>query len=146
MRILIINGPNLNMLGIREPSIYGNHTLEKLEENIKKYCKRKSIKIKFKQSNYEGKIIKYIHKAYKKEYDGIVINPGAFTHYSYAIFDAIKAVNIPTVAVHISDINNREEFRKKSVIKDACIKEIIGLGFKGYTDAIKFLYRFVSKN
>ncbi|MBQ2890914.1 MAG: type II 3-dehydroquinate dehydratase [Clostridia bacterium] len=138
MKIMVINGPNLNMLGIREPEIYGDKTFADLENIIEEHGKEKGIEITSLQSNSEGEIIDYIHYAYGN-YDGIVINPGAYTHYSYAIADAISAVSIPTVEVHISDINKREEFRKISVTKAACVKQISGHGFDGYLEAIDFL-------
>ena len=135
MKILVINGPNLNMLGKREPHIYGNATLEDLENLIKDTFKDK-IYIEFFQSNHEGYIIDRLHES-NDTFDGVVINPGAFTHYSYAIYDAIKAININCVEVHISNIHERqEEFRKKSVTAGACIGQISGFGFYGYILAI----------
>lgn len=135
MKILVINGPNLNMLGKREPHIYGNATLEDLENLIKDTFKDK-IYIEFFQSNHEGDIIDRLHES-NDTFDGVVINPGAFTHYSYAIYDAIKSININCVEVHISNIHQRqEEFRKKSVTAGACIGQISGFGFYGYILAI----------
>ena len=135
MKILVINGPNLNMLGKREPHIYGNATLEDLENLIKDTFKDK-IYIEFFQSNHEGGIIDRLHES-NDTFDGVVINPGAFTHYSYAIYDAIKSININCVEVHISNIHQRqEEFRKKSVTAGACIGQISGFGFYGYILAI----------
>lgn len=130
MKIIVINGPNLNMLGKREPTIYGNNTLEDLENYIKNEFKEK-LHIEFFQSNYEGAIIDMLHKA-NDEFDGVVINPGAFTHYSYAIHDAIKSIKTKVVEVHISNIHQREEFRQKSVTASACIGQISGFGFYGY--------------
>ncbi len=141
MKIMVINGPNLNMLGIREPEIYGNKTFSDLENMIEEYGEEKGIEITSLQSNSEGEIIDYIHYAYGN-FDGIVINPGAYTHYSYAIADAISAVSIPTVEVHISDLNKREEFRRISVTKASCIKQISGHGFDGYLEAIDFLCQY----
>lgn len=138
MKILVINGPNLNLLGIREPEIYGNKTFADLENMIESYGEEKEVEVTSLQSNSEGEIIDYIHYALGN-YDGIVINPGAYTHYSYAIADAISAVSIPTVEVHISDINKREEFRKISVTKASCINQISGHGFEGYLEAIDYL-------
>ena len=138
MKILVINGPNLNMLGIREPDIYGRQTYNDLVEMIKKYCDENSIEAEFFQSNHEGAIIDRIQEAYGNT-DGIVINPAAYTHTSIAILDALKTVAIPTVEVHISDISSREEFRRHSYISQACIKTIKGLGFDGYIEAIKEL-------
>ncbi len=141
MKILIINGPNLNLLGIREKNIYGNSSYKDLKQYLKTIAKQEKTKIKILQSNSEGRIVDYIHYALKKKYDGIVINPGAYTHYSYAIFDAIKAVNIKTVEVHLSDIAKREEFRKNSVISSACVKTIMGKHFQGYKEAIEYFVK-----
>ena len=138
MNILVINGPNLNMLGIRDKNIYGDKSYSYLVKMIKDYAKKNKIKVKCVQSNYEGKIIDYIHKSLFK-FDGIIINAGAYTHYSYAIKDALNCVNIPKVEVHISNIYEREDFRKVSVIKDECIASIIGKGFNGYLEAIDLL-------
>lgn len=135
LKFLIINGPNLNMLGIREPSIYGNMTYPLLCDFIKNEAVKMFIDTDFFQSNHEGAIIDAIHSAYQK-YDGIVINPGAYTHYSYAILDALKSVAIPTAEIHISDIDSREEFRKISVIRPACCVCVAGRGYQGYVDAV----------
>lgn len=137
-RLLIINGPNLNMLGIREPDIYGTKTLNDLKEMIKKHCKDLGIGCKLFQSNHEGEIVEEIQKAYMR-FDGIIINPAAYTHTSIAILDAIKAVGIPTVEVHISDISDREEFRKLSYVSLVAEKRIIGHGFEGYIEAVDYL-------
>lgn len=138
MNILIVNGVNLNMLGIRDTKIYGQETYLDLVNKIKKYAKEKKIKVKCVQSNYEGKIVEYIQKSINK-YDGIVINAGAYTHYSIAIKDALNAVNIPKVEVHISNIYEREDFRKVNFIKDECIASVIGKGLDGYLEAIDIL-------
>ena len=138
MNILVINGPNLNMLGTRDTNVYGTTTYKELVNIIKKYCKNKNVKVKCVQSNSEEKIINYIHKSLKK-YQGIIINAGAFTHYSIAIKDALRAINIPKVDVHISDIYNREEYRKVNYIKDECIASIVNKGFDGYIEAIDLL-------
>lgn len=138
MNILVINGPNLNLLGIREKEIYGVSTYKDLVNKIKRYAKEKNIKVKCVQTNYEGKIIDYIQNSINK-YQGIIINAGAYTHYSVAIKDALKAVSIPCVDVHISDINNREDYRKVNYIKDECIASIINKGFDGYIEAIDLL-------
>ena len=130
MKIIVINGPNLNMLGKREPTVYGNNTLEDLENYIRNEFKEK-IDVEFFQSNYEGAIIDMLHRA-NDEFDGVVINPGAFTHYSYAIHDAIKSIKTKVVEVHISNVHQREEFRQKSVTAAACIGQISGFGFYGY--------------
>lgn len=136
--IVIINGPNLNMLGIREKSIYGEQTYDGLVEYIKT-ARSRVVSLDFFQSNHEGSIIDRLHKCYFDKVDGIVINPGAYTHYSYAILDAIKAINIPTVEVHISNVDEREPFRKISVTAPACVAQIKGLGFEGYVKAIDVL-------
>lgn len=138
MKYLVINGPNLNMLGIREPGVYGTDSYNDLCEKIKARADELGVEVEFFQSNSEGGIIDKIQSAYGEK-DGIVINPGAYTHYSYAIHDAIKAVNIPTVEVHISDIYAREDFRSKSVTAPACISQISGRGFDGYIMALEEL-------
>lgn len=138
MKIVVINGPNLNMLGIREPGIYGEGTYNELLEFIREKALEMGVETDFFQSNSEGAIIDKIQACYG-EVDGIVINPGAYTHYSYAIHDAIKSVMIPTVEVHISDIHQREDFRRISVTAPACIRQISGLGWDGYIEAIKEL-------
>ena len=138
MNILFINGPNLNLLGIREPGIYGSGTYEDLCKMIKEKASDVDVNVEFYQSNHEGAIIDKIHSA-MGIFDGIVINPGAYTHYSYAILDAIKAVKVPTVEVHISDIHSRESFRSVSVTAAACIAQISGHGFEGYCEAIDLL-------
>lgn len=136
MKVMIINGPNLNMVGVREKGIYGNKDFNDICEYIKVSAKERNIDITLLQSNVEGEIINFIHKAYYEKYEAIIINPGAYTHYSYAIFDAIKAVNIKTVEVHLSNIHAREEFRHKSVTACACIGQICGFGEKGYVLAM----------
>lgn len=141
MKILVINGPNLNMVGIREKGIYGTRDFKDICDYIKKEGQKRNIDIDLYQSNIEGEIINEIHKAYYDKYDGIIINPGAFTHYSYAIFDAIKAVNINTVEVHLSNIHAREEFRHKSVIAPACIGQICGFKEFGYVMAMEAIVR-----
>ncbi len=138
MKILVINGPNLNMLGIREPDIYGRQTLADLEEMIKNHCDQRQIEVEFYQSNHEGCLVDKIQEGYGKV-DGIVINPGAYTHTSVAILDAVKSVGIPTVEVHISDPDEREEFRKTSYIRLACIATVKGKGFKGYLEAVDII-------
>ena len=138
MKILVINGPNLNMLGIREPDHYGKETYADLCTKIENHCKNKNIEVTLYQSNHEGDLVDAIQKAYGKV-DGIVINPGAYTHTSIAILDAVKSVNIPTVEVHISKVEEREEFRQISYIRLACVKTITGHGTDGYLEAIDFL-------
>ena len=136
MKIQVIHGPNLNMLAIREVGIYGSMTLEEMDLKIIEEAKKMGIEVSTFQSNYEGAIIDKIHSCHNC-FDGIVINPGAFTHYSYAIRDAIASVNIPTIEVHLSNIEERESFRKISVTKDVCIKQIMGKGYKSYLEALE---------
>ena len=138
MKILIVNGPNINMLGIREKNIYGNNDYNSLVEKIKKEASELDCQVDFFQSNIEGEIITSIQKA-SGVYDGIIINPAAYTHYSVGILDALKSVNIPAIEVHISNIHQREYFRKKSVTAEGCIGQISGLGFEGYTLALRGL-------
>ncbi|MDY2845926.1 MAG: type II 3-dehydroquinate dehydratase [Eubacteriales bacterium] len=135
MKLLIINGPNINMLGIREPGIYGKQDYNALLSLIDKTCRENSIEYEHYQSNHEGDIVDKIQSAYGK-FDGIVINPAAYTHTSVAILDALKAVAIPTVEVHISDVSTREEFRRHSFVSLAAVKTIIGHGLDGYSEAI----------
>lgn len=136
--ILVIHGPNLNLLGEREPEIYGKMTLKELEQEIKTYCKGKPVKLKYLQSNHEGQLIDWIHQ-YRHWAHGMIINPGALTHYSYALRDAIAGVSVPTVEVHISDISKREPFRQISVIQPVCIAQISGKGKQGYFEAVDVL-------
>ncbi len=144
MNILIINGPNLNMLGMREPDIYGSATLADLKRMITDHCNGKNIQLDFFQSNHEGAIVDRIQVACGK-FDGIVINPAAYTHTSIAILDALKAVGIPAVEVHLSDIDTREEFRKFSYTSLACIATVKGKHFRGYLEAIDILIDHLNK-
>ncbi|MBQ4349368.1 MAG: type II 3-dehydroquinate dehydratase [Clostridia bacterium] len=138
MKILVINGPNLNMLGIREPAHYGRETYGDLVKKIETYCQSKGIECECYQSNHEGCLVDKIQQAYGS-FDGIVINPGAYTHTSIALLDAVKSVSIPTVEVHISKVEEREDFRQVSYIRLACVKTITGQGTDGYLQAIDFL-------
>ena len=138
MKIRVINGPNINMLGIREPEIYGSTKYSDLVDMIEVHAEKSGIDIEVMQSNHEGDLVDMIQECYGK-LDGIVINPGAYTHTSVAILDAVKAVSIPTVEVHISDPDTRDEFRKISYIRSACVKTIKGHGLNGYIEAIDFL-------
>ena len=138
MKILVINGPNLNMLGIREPDHYGRETYDDLIAKIDRHCAAKGIEVEQYQSNHEGDLVDKIQSAYQNA-DGIVINPGAYTHTSIALLDAVKAVGIPTVEVHISKVEEREDFRQISYIRLACVKTITGHGTNGYIEAINFL-------
>ena len=137
-KIMVLNGPNLNMLGIRKPEIYGSESYADLEAYIENYGEEKGIEVTVLQSNCEGELIDFIHHALGN-YDGIVINPGAYTHYSYAIHDALEAVSLPAVEVHLSDIHSREDFRRISVTAPACLCQISGEGFLGYRKAIDYL-------
>lgn len=139
MNILVINGPNLNMLGIREPALYGSGTYDALCGKIKDYCGQKGITVSFYQSNHEGALVDRIQEAYRDGTDGIVINPGAYTHTSIALLDAVKSVCIPTVEVHISKVEEREDFRQVSYIRAACVATVTGKGFDGYLEAIDIL-------
>ncbi len=138
MKILVINGPNLNMLGIREPGHYGRETYADLVKKIEDYCNKENIECECYQSNHEGCLVDKIQEAYGKV-DGIVINPGAYTHTSIALLDAVKSVSIPTVEVHISKVEEREDFRQVSYIRLACVKTITGQGTDGYLQAIDYL-------
>lgn len=138
MKILVINGPNLNMLGIREPKHYGKETYSQLVQKIKNHCAKNNIEVEVFQSNHEGELVDAIQSAYGKA-DGIVINPAAYTHTSVAILDAVKAVGIPTVEVHISKVEEREDFRQISFIRLAAVKTITGHGTDGYLEAIDYL-------
>ena len=140
MRILVINGPNINMLGIREPDIYGKNTYTDLCELIQNYAAEKGVEVKLFQSNHEGSIVDEIQAALGN-FDGIVINPAAYTHTSVALLDAVKAVSIPTVEVHISKVEEREDFRQISYIRQACCKTITGCGIDGYVMAINHLVK-----
>lgn len=142
MKLLIINGPNINMLGIREPGIYGEQSFAALEKYIWNTCLDNGIECELFQSNHEGSIVDKIQSAYGR-FDGIVINPAAYTHTSIAILDALKAVSIPAVEVHLSDVKSRESFRQVSYAGLACVKTYMGLGFEGYKQAILFLKDYI---
>ena len=138
MKILVINGPNMNLLGLREPDIYGRQTYEDLVETLKKKADELGVDISFMQSNHEGDLVDAIQQAYP-DTDGIIINPAAYTHTSVAILDAVKAVGIPTVEVHMSDVKSRDEFRQVSYIRQACIATFMGKGFGSYIEALELL-------
>ncbi len=144
MKLLIINGPNINMLGIREPDIYGSETYNTLIKTVNEHAEKIGVNIECYQSNHEGDIVDKIQQAYNNT-DGIVINPAAYTHTSVAILDALKAVNIPTVEVHISDLSERENFRQISFIRDYCVKTITGQGINGYCMAMDVLTEYLKK-
>ena len=145
MKILVINGPNLNMLGIREPEHYGSENYSALESKIIAHCQGKC-EVNIRQSNHEGKLVDYIQSAYFEGFDGIVINPAAYTHTSIALLDAVKSVMIPTIEVHISDVSSREDFRQISFIRQACISTISGKGTDGYLLAIDELIRHIQED
>ena len=144
MKLYIINGPNLNFLGIREPQHYGNTTYEGLLEMIRTHARELGVTVDCYQSNHEGDLVDKIQEAYLQKVDGIVINPGAYTHTSIALLDALKSVGIPTVEVHISKVEEREDFRQVSYIRAACQKTITGQGIAGYLQAMDFLYALLS--
>ena len=144
MKLLVINGPNINMLGLREPGIYGKESYEDLLAFIRETCREEDIEVECFQSNHEGDLVDQIQSAYGF-FDGIVINPAAYTHTSIAILDALKAVGLPTVEVHISNVKDREAFRQISYAGMACVKTYMGLGFEGYRQAILFLKDYLQK-
>lgn len=138
MKLLVLNGPNLNMLGIREPGIYGSESYAALVAMIEEKAKALGVSVEVRQTNHEGVLVDWIQEALG-QFDGIVINPAAYTHTSVAILDAVKAVGLPTVEVHISDVSKREDFRQVSYIRAACVKTIAGHGFQGYLEAMEVL-------
>ena len=144
MKILVLNGPNINMLGIREPDVYGKQTYKDLVSIIENYAKEKDVFVKVYQSNHEGDLVDEIQNAYGV-YDGIVMNPGAYTHTSIALLDALKAVMIPCIEVHISDVSKRESFRQISYIREYCTETITGEGINGYLHAIDILLKLRTK-
>lgn len=139
MRILVLNGPNMNMLGIRQPEIYGKTSYHDLVEMIRAEAEKMQVEVSFFQSNHEGALVDAIHQAYFDHVDGIIINPAAYTHTSVALLDAVKAVGIPTVEVHVSDPDSREAFRHVSYIRAACVATISGHGLPGYLEALHYL-------
>lgn len=145
MKLLFLNGPNLNMLGVREPDIYGKQTYADLDRYIRDFCGELGIECEIYQSNHEGDLVDAIQAAYRN-FDGIVINPAAYTHTSVAILDALKAVAIPAVEVHLSDVSSREAFRQVSYAGMACVQTYAGLGFEGYAAAARFLKKYLSQN
>ena len=141
MKFLVLHGPNINILGIREPEIYGRQSYDELCALIKEHAKKLGVQVEFYQSNHEGDLVDAIQRSYFDGVDGIVFNPAAYTHTSVAIADAVKGVGIPTVEVHISEVSEREAFRQVSYIRDVAVKTITGRGFAGYTDAMDFLVK-----
>lgn len=146
MKILVINGPNLDLLGVREKNIYGEKSYRDLLKLINEKACELGVEVDIVQSNIEGEIINNIHRVYDENFDGIIINPAAYTHYSIAIYDALKAVCVPSVEVHISNINSREEYRRKSVTAPACIGQICGFGFFGYIMALEAIVKIIKGN
>ncbi|NLO81623.1 MAG: type II 3-dehydroquinate dehydratase [Clostridiales bacterium] len=144
MKVLVVNGPNLNLLGHREPSIYGTAGLDVLINMLRDHGQKLGMLVEHIQSNSEGEIIDALHQAIDR-YDGIILNPGAYTHYSYAIRDAVAAIGVPVIEVHISNINAREEFRRNSVIAPVCLGQISGLGLEGYRLALDFFERYLGE-
>ena len=142
MKILVLNGPNLNLLGQREPGIYGSQSYAQLVDMINSAAVELGVEVEIFQTNHEGVLVDKIQEAYGR-FDGIVFNPAAYTHTSVAILDAVKAVSIPTVEVHISDVSAREDFRQVSYVRRACVKTIAGRGFDGYIEAMKFLKEYI---
>ena len=145
MKILVINGPNMNMLGIRQPEIYGHATYEDLKSMIEGEAERLGAEVSFFQSNHEGALVDAIQQAYFDRVDGMIINPAAYTHTSVAILDALKAVALPAVEVHLSDVSAREAFRQISYAGMACVKTYMGLGFEGYRQAILYLKQYLEE-
>ena len=139
MKFVIINGPNLNMLGVREPDKYGSQTYDELVAAIRAHCEQRGVEAEFFQSNHEGALVDRIQQAYYDKSDAIVINPGAYTHTSIALLDAVKSVSIPTAEVHISDVRSREDFRQTSYIRQACCFTVMGKGIGGYLEAVDYL-------
>ena len=137
-KILVLNGPNLNLVGIREPGVYGKQSIDIINAGLREYAKELEVEIDIRQSNHEGQIIDWLHAA-REEFDGIVLNAGAYTHYSYAIRDAIAAIGKPVIEVHLSNVHAREEFRHNSVISPVCIGVICGFGKNSYSLALKAL-------
>lgn len=143
MKFLVINGPNLNMLGIREPSHYGTQTYSELVDKVRAHCDAMGVQTEFYQSNHEGDLVDRIQQTYFDGTSGIIINPGAYTHTSVALLDAVKAVSVPTAEVHISDLKDREAFRQTSYIRAACVCTVTGQGLDGYCQAADFLYKHI---
>lgn len=145
MKILVLNGPNINMLGVREPDIYGKENYATLLKKVQEHADERGVAVRMVQTNHEGVLVDEIQKTYKK-YQGIIINPGAYTHTSIAILDAVKAVGVPTVEVHISDVSKREDFRQISYIRAACIATIAGHGIDGYLEAMDLLIEHLGEH
>ena len=145
MKFLILNGPNINLLGLREPGIYGAETYQDLVEQVTAFCAARGVEVSFFQSNHEGDLVDAIQRAYYEQVDGIIFNPAAYTHTSVALLDALKAVKIPTVEVHISKVEEREDFRQVSYVRAACVKTITGQGLEGYCQGAAYLLDLLEK-
>ena len=145
MKFLILNGPNINLLGLREPGIYGAETYQDLVEQVTAFCAARDVEVSFFQSNHEGDLVDAIQRAYYEQMDGIIFNPAAYTHTSVALLDALKAVKIPTVEVHISKVEEREDFRQVSYVRAACVKTITGQGLEGYCQGAAYLLDLLEK-
>ncbi|QQZ11474.1 type II 3-dehydroquinate dehydratase [Heyndrickxia vini] len=145
MKILLLNGPNLNLLGKREPNVYGKNTLKTLYQRFSELEKEYNVEVVSFQSNHEGELIDKLHETSDGNFLGVIFNPGAFTHYSYAIRDAIASIDVPVIEVHISNVHNREEFRRESVISPVTAGQIVGLGLFGYELALKALVEYIGK-
>ncbi len=145
MNILVLHGPNLNLLGTREPEIYGRETLAQIDAQLREAAERETIQLRIVQSNHEGALIDELHKARAEHFDGVLINPGAFTHYSYALRDAIAAVDLPTVEVHLSNVHRREPFRHQSVLAPVCIGQVMGFGAPSYLLGLQGLIGYLSR-
>ena len=145
MKFLILNGPNINLLGLREPGIYGAETYQDLVEQVTAFCAARDVEVSFFQSNHEGDLVDAIQRAYYEQVDGIIFNPAAYTHTSVALLDALKAVKIPAVEVHISKVEEREDFRQVSYVRAACVKTITGQGLEGYCQGAAYLLDLLEK-
>jgi 3-dehydroquinate dehydratase II len=145
MNILILHGPNLNLLGLREPEVYGRETLDDINAMLKEMAGREGVELRIQQSNHEGELIDALHAA-RTWADGVLINPGALTHYSYALRDAIAAIEKPAIEVHLSNVHKREEFRHRSVLAPVCVGQVIGLGWRSYTLGLTGLIQILKKN
>ena len=146
MKIMVMNGPNLNLLGIREPDIYGAETYTTLIEKIKTHAQKNGAEVECVQSNHEGALVDEIHRAFFEKFDGIVMNPGAYTHTSIALLDALKATKLPAVEIHISDPDTRESFRHISYVRAACVATVAGHGTNGYLEAMDILMEYIKSN
>lgn len=144
MKILVLHGPNLNLLGTREPEIYGHETLDDIDARLNELAARHDVELRAVQSNHEGTLLDELHRAHADGFEGVLINPGALTHYSYALRDAIAAIALPTVEVHLSNVHRREKFRHRSVLTAVCIGQVIGLGWRSYTLGLEGLIAYLS--